>query len=165
MSDSLEVLIVRRDGFLLAFPSEQLARIVTAPDTPEASPDSAAPDAGNAAGPSGEARGPVSVEVRMETGTRPVRVDDVEGMTCLDLSQIRTLPPLIQAQKRRPYLWGIALVDDRVVYLVDPAGLSPDAPGEFPDGPAEKHTQKTTWDADRNPEEELPKFMQWRGAS
>lgn len=107
--ESLEVLVVRLEGHLVGLPAEQLGRITAA--------------AGGA--------GSVWVEVRTGAGMRRIRVDGLEGMTLLSLGQIRRLPPLIQAQKSCGNLWGLAVLDDRIVCLVDPGDLSPDASGGF----------------------------------
>ncbi len=132
--DSLDVLLVRLDDYLLALPAEQIGRIIMSKECTEDASFSCSSDNGASNVSSGVdkiRKGPVTVEIRTRTGTRSIRVDGLEGMITLGLPQIRKLPPLIQAQKHCPYIWGIALVDDQVVNLVDLYELSPGAAGPF----------------------------------
>ena len=59
------------------------------------------------------------LEVQTGTGMEFVEVDMVEGLTRLDLSQIRKLPPLIGSQKTIRSFWGLALIGNRIACLVD----------------------------------------------
>jgi chemotaxis signal transduction protein len=59
------------------------------------------------------------LEVKTGTGMTFFEVDRVEGLTRLDLSQVRKLPPLIGSQKSSSSLWGLALIENRIACLVD----------------------------------------------
>lgn len=59
------------------------------------------------------------LEVKTGTGLKFFEVDMVEGLTRLDLSQVRKLPPLIASQKENRSFWGLALIGNRIACLVD----------------------------------------------
>lgn len=59
------------------------------------------------------------LEVKTGTGMQFFEVDMVEGLTRLDLSQIRNLPPLIESKKGDRSFWGLALMGNRIACLVD----------------------------------------------
>jgi chemotaxis signal transduction protein len=62
---------------------------------------------------------PTFLEVGGERGRTYVPVDAVEGIISLSLSQIRKLPPLIESHKSHPSLWGLALLDKEIIFLMD----------------------------------------------
>jgi len=62
---------------------------------------------------------PCLMEVKTGTGMKFFEVDGVEGLTRLDLSQLRKLPPLIASQKANPSFWGLAVIGNRIACLVD----------------------------------------------
>jgi chemotaxis signal transduction protein len=69
---------------------------------------------------------PCLLEVKTRTGMKFFEVDRVEGLTRLDLSQIRKLPPLIGSQKANRSFWGLALIGNRIACLVDLETLGTD---------------------------------------
>ncbi len=62
---------------------------------------------------------PCLLEVKTGTGMKFFEVDMVEGLTRLDLSQVRKLPPLIASLKANRSFWGLALIGNRIACLVD----------------------------------------------
>lgn len=71
--------------------------------------------------PSGEATDfpPVFLELLGGPGRRCIRVDAAEGIVTLNLTQIRRLPPLIDAHKSHASLCGLAILDEKIAFLVD----------------------------------------------
>ena len=59
------------------------------------------------------------LEVKTGIGMEFFEVDMVEGLTKLDLSQVRKLPPLVGSQKSNRSFWGLALIENRIACLVD----------------------------------------------
>lgn len=51
-------------------------------------------------------------------------VDSVEGLVTLDQSALRLLPPLVARQKIGEWVWGIALVEAEMAFLVSFEGLA-----------------------------------------
>jgi len=62
---------------------------------------------------------PAFLEVSGERGRTYISVDAAEGIISLNLSQIRKLPPLIDFHKSQPSLWGLALLDKEIIFLMD----------------------------------------------
>lgn len=62
---------------------------------------------------------PTFLEVGGGQGRTFVSVDTAQGIHSLNLSQIRRLPPLIESHKSHPSLWGLALLGDEIVFLMD----------------------------------------------
>ena len=59
------------------------------------------------------------LEVKSTVARTYIEVDSADGVIPLNLSQIRKLPPLVDTQKVHPCLWGLALLDDKVAFIVD----------------------------------------------
>jgi len=65
------------------------------------------------------------LELKTQFGRTYVPVDAAEGTVALNLDQIRKLPPLIDFQKGHSPLWGLALLDENIVFLLDLDQLKP----------------------------------------
>ena len=48
-----------------------------------------------------------------------VRIDQLEGLVCLPIEHVHALPRLMQRTRRIQGLWGIAVVENRMIPLVD----------------------------------------------
>ena len=59
------------------------------------------------------------LEIKSQWGRTYVPVDTAEGTIALKLDQIKKLPPLINFHKSHPALWGLALLDKNIVFLMD----------------------------------------------
>ncbi len=57
-------------------------------------------------------------------------VDSIEGLVTLDRSALRPLPPLIAGERIGKWVWGIALVQAEMAFLVSFAGLAARGGGE-----------------------------------
>ena len=68
------------------------------------------------------------LEVKSQLGQTYIPVDTAEGTVALNLNQIKKLPPLIDFHKGHPALWGLALLDEDIVFLLDLDQLKPVAP-------------------------------------
>ena len=66
------------------------------------------------------------LEVKSQFGRTYVPVDTAEGTVALKLNQIKKLPPLIDFHKGHPALWGLALLGENIVFLLDLDQLKPD---------------------------------------
>jgi len=64
------------------------------------------------------------LEVKSQLGRAYIPVDTAEDTIALNLDQIKKLPPLINFHKSHPALWGLALLENRIVFLVDLDRLS-----------------------------------------
>ncbi len=62
---------------------------------------------------------PAFLEVNGEPSPAVVSVDAVEGILSLNLAQIRRLPPLVDFHKAHSFLWGLALLDEKIAFLLD----------------------------------------------
>jgi chemotaxis signal transduction protein len=120
-SQTFDVLLFRLGSFLLGAPADQVRRIGHG-DLARELPDSQAldlkdifpvPDTGGADLP------PVFLDVAGLGHRLVVRVDAAEGVIALDVGQIRRLPPLIDAHKSHPCLSGLAVLEDRMAFLLD----------------------------------------------
>jgi chemotaxis signal transduction protein len=60
---------------------------------------------------------------RQEGGYTGVRIDNLEDLITLSIEQVHSLPMIMQRTKRIQGLWGIALVKDCPVILIDLAQL------------------------------------------
>lgn len=56
----------------------------------------------------------------IRAGTRRLLadVDSIEGLVTVTRTEVRPLPPLIAAQEIGKWIWGIALMQDKMAYLV-----------------------------------------------
>ena len=63
--------------------------------------------------------------VKSQFGRTHVPVDTAEGTVALKLDQIKRLPLLIDSHKGHPALWGLALLDENIVFLLDLDQLKP----------------------------------------
>lgn len=66
------------------------------------------------------------LEIQSRSGRAYVPVDKAEGTIALKLHQIKKLPPLINFHKSHPALWGLALLDDNIAFLMDLDQLKPE---------------------------------------
>ncbi len=66
---------------------------------------------------------PAFLEVNGESGPAVISVDTVEGIVSLNLAQIKRLPPLVDFHKAHSFLWGLALLDEKIAFLLDPDRL------------------------------------------
>ena len=69
---------------------------------------------------------PTFLEVSGGPGRTYVSVDSAEGIIALNLSQIRKLSPLIDLHKSHSFLWGLALLDEKIAFLLDLDQLKPE---------------------------------------
>ena len=67
------------------------------------------------------------LEIKSQLGRTYVSVDSAEGTTALGLDQIKKLPPLIDLHKSHAALWGLALLDNNIAFLLDLDRLETDA--------------------------------------
>ena len=65
------------------------------------------------------------LEVKTQFGRAYLPVDTAEDTVALNLDQIKKLPPLIDSHKGHPALWGLALLDKNIVFLLDLDQLKP----------------------------------------
>ncbi len=65
------------------------------------------------------------LEVRGASGRTDIPVDVAEGTIVLTLDQIKKLPPLIDSHKSHFSFWGLALLDEEIVFLLDLDQLKP----------------------------------------
>ncbi|OQY46422.1 MAG: hypothetical protein B6240_07305 [Desulfobacteraceae bacterium 4572_87] len=66
------------------------------------------------------------IEVKSPLGRTYVPVDTAEGAIALKLDQIKKLPPLINFNKSHAALWGLALLDENIAFLLDLDQIEPE---------------------------------------
>ena len=118
---TFDFLLFRLGSFLLGVAAEQVIRIrrgnmlqidpgsqqVNLRDIFQMSPDTQTNDS-NAV-----------LEIKSQWGRTYIPVDTAEGTIALKLDQIKKLPPLINFHKSHPALWGLALLDENIAFLLD----------------------------------------------
>ena len=125
---TFDFLLFRLGSFLLGVAAEQVIQIrrgVISPMNPggqqvnlkdifQISPDTQKTDSA------------AVLAVESQWGRTYVPVDSAEGTIALELGQIKQLPPLIDDHKCHPALWGLALLKNGIVFLVDLDRIRPD---------------------------------------
>jgi len=118
---TFDFLLFRLGSFLLGVAAEQIIRIrrggisqinpgsqrVDLRDIFHISPDTQTNDP------------PAFLEVNSQLGRTYIPVDTAEGTIALKLDQIKKLPPLIDCHKSHAALWGLALLNKNIVFLLD----------------------------------------------
>jgi chemotaxis signal transduction protein len=118
---TLDVVLFRLGPFLLGAPAAQV-ECIRHGELPQTASNGDLLDLRDIfSAPSGEATGfpPVFLEVVGGPGRRRIRVDAAEGIITLHLTQIKRLPPLIDAHKSHASLWGLAVLDETIAFLLD----------------------------------------------
>ena len=120
-AQSFEFILFKVADFLFGAPAEQITRIHNGKKFKQEELGQTPVDLGMAFHVPKEtaASRPCLLEVKTGTGMQFFEVDMVEGLTRLDLSQVRKLPPLIGSQKTNRSFWGLALIGNRIACLVD----------------------------------------------
>lgn len=80
--------------------------------------------------PPEQAQGGELLLIRAGTRRFLAAVDNVEGLITLAQAALRPLPPLLAGQQIAGWIWGIALVEREMVFLVSFEGLAADGCGE-----------------------------------
>ena len=125
---TFDFLLFRLGSFLLGVAAEQVIRIrrgnmpqinsgsrqVNLRDIFQMSPDTQTNDS-NAV-----------LEIKSQLGRTYIQVDTAEGTIALKLDQIKKLPPLIDSHKCHTAFWGLALLDEKVAFLLDLDQLEPE---------------------------------------
>jgi len=62
---------------------------------------------------------PMILLVRGEDGRHGVLIDQPQDIVSIKIDSIRSLPPLIEASRESRAVWGVALIEEEVVLLVD----------------------------------------------
>ena len=121
LAQTFEIILFKIADFLFGAPAEQISRILNGEKTKPEELSPAPVDLGEIFLLQEGAAVDRSclLEVDTRTGLQLFRVDTAEGFTNLNLSQIRKLPPLIASKKMNPSFWGLALLENRIVCLVD----------------------------------------------
>ena len=120
-AQSFEFILFKVADFLFGAPAEQVSRIYNGEKIKREELGRMPMDLGEAFHMPKETSAARSclLEVKTGTGMEFFEVDVVEGLTRLDLSQVRKLPPLIGSQKTNRSFWGLALIENRIACLVD----------------------------------------------
>ena len=120
-AQSFEFILFQVAGFLFGAPAEQITRIHSWEKIKPEELGQTPINLGKAFQVPQEraAARPCLMEVKIGTGKKFFEVDVVEGITRLDLSQLRKLPPLIASQKANRSFWGLAVIGNRIACLVD----------------------------------------------
>ena len=127
---TFDFLLFRLGSFLLGVAAEQVIRI-TRGNMPQINPGSRQVDLRDIFRMSPHTQTNDSnavLEVKSQFGRTYVPVDTAEGTVALELDQIKKLPPLIDFHKSHPALWGLALLDENIVFLLDLDQLTSFAP-------------------------------------
>jgi CheW-like domain len=118
---TFEFLLFRLGSFLLGVASEQVIRISRGVMS-QINPDSQRVDLRDIfqMSPDTQTNDSTAVlEVKSQLGRTYVPVDSAEGTIALELGQIKKLPPLIDCHKSHTALWGLALLDENIAFLLD----------------------------------------------
>jgi len=124
---TFDFLLFRLEPFLLGVAAEQVIRI-TRGNMPQIDPGSQQVDLRDIfqISPHTQTNNSTAVlEVKSQFGRTYVPVDRAEGTIALKLDQIKRLPPLIDFHKGHSALWGLALLDENIVFLLDLDQLKP----------------------------------------
>jgi len=125
---TFDFLLFRLGSFLLGVAAEQIIRI-TRGNMPQINPGSQQVDLRDILQMSPHTQTNVStavLEVKSQLGRTYIPVDTAEGTIALKLDQIKKLPPLIDFHKSHPALWGLALLENGIAFLVDLDGMRSD---------------------------------------
>jgi chemotaxis signal transduction protein len=125
---TFDFLFFRLGSFLLGVAAEQIIQIRRG-NMPQINPDSQRVDLRDIfqMPPDTQMNDSTAVlEVKSRLGRTYVPVDTAEGTIALKLDQIKTLPPLIDCHKSHPALWGLALLDENIAFLLDLDRLKPE---------------------------------------
>lgn len=120
-AQSFEFILFKVGGFLFGAPAEQILRIHNGDKITPEEPGHTPIDMGKVFHVPEETAIARSclLEVNTAIGAQFFEVDRVEGLTRVNLSQMRELPPLIGSQKANASFWGLALIGERIACLVD----------------------------------------------
>ena len=118
---TFDFLLFRLGSFLLGVAAEQVIRIRRG-NMPQINPGSRQVNLRDIFQMSSDTQTNDStavLEIKSQWGRTYVPVDTAEGTIALKLDQIKKLPPLIDFHKSNPALWGLALLDENIAFLLD----------------------------------------------
>jgi len=123
--DSYDFLLFRLGNFLLGAAAEQVIHIRRR-DVPHTHSDRRQVNLKEIFQMIPDTPSETVLEIEHPRGQVDVLVDAAEGTINLNVDQIRKLPVLIDIHKSHPALWGLAILDEKIVFLLDLDLLEPE---------------------------------------
>lgn len=118
--EAIRVLVFQFEGIRMGIDVEQIAGMLDPRDraVDELSVSSFHEKLSFRNGPSAYVA-PMVLLVKDEEGRHGVLIDQPQDIISIKIDSIRPLPPLVEASRESPAVWGVALMEEDMVLLVD----------------------------------------------